>query len=255
MVCPKCQKESPGNSKFCVHCGATLAQVPTPPQTAVSEPTTSTPQPLNPFPTKPILIIGIGLGLALIAVIAGIGIYFLVIKKPQPSVSQPAATPSPTTQYQLTPSPTPTPTIPLTIIQTVGTEMPGIEASLTKITRGTNVITANFTFALTGTPQYSPEEEYGYTWIEGRKIEDGKQYYQDPYDLSSAYLVDDESQMKYEVMKGADGKPLCSIVAAKTIKKGESISLYAQFTAPPSTTKVVTINLPRVQPFVSIPLE
>ena len=283
MNCPKCQAQNLlDGSKFCNSCGADLTSfsqpsIPSTPQAPTSQPT-APPVPSEkawwekwwgililvllagplgmiiiylvlkksnlPQTTKTVLTFLIGLLFFSLSVYWG---WSQVKQKETPlSLSQEKTTVLPTRPpIKKEPTPLPTPT-PAPALKTVGTEFQGVEASLTKIERGVNMVTAYFTFTCSG------EAEYNF----GTPIDDPSfKEYSYVYDLSFAYLVDDVSQMKYEVMKDATGKALASLLKDKALEEGQSFSLYAQFTAPPETTTTVTITLPMVQPFTNISLE
>ena len=74
-------------------------------------------------------------------------------------------------------------------------------------------------------------------------------------DLSTSFVVDEASSMKYEVVKDANGKYLVSeLPTTQYVTKGNKISLYIQVTAPPKGTKV-TINIPQIQPFLGVEMQ
>lgn len=283
MLCPKCQTQSPEGSKFCINCGVNLTTpTPTSPQVPPQPPIPTQQVPQTQSLSKSwwekwwglllLMLLTSPIGMLIIYLILKksslsqnvkiiltiiIGLFFFSLslswglsqakqqKTPKtPSLpSSPSVKREPISEPTLTPTPTPAP-----VIQTVGTEFQGVEASLNKIERGVNIVTAFFTFTLTGTPRFSFT-----TYIVDPSIK--KERFDSYYDLSLAYLIDDASQMKYEVMKDAAGKSLASLLINKSIEKGQSIALYAQFTAPPETTKTVTIILPMVQPFTGVRLE
>lgn len=268
MFCSKCQTQNPEDSQFCINCGASLTSASVTPQD--SQKTIPSQQPVQPpaekTKSKKTLIIVLILIFCGFLVAATGTFYFLVIKikkntKPVPSsifespsvFEVPKETP-PVTQRTIPAEQTP--------IQIVGTEFPGAKAELTSASRGGNIVTVRFTLRVS--TNLSELERFGGfdygTLIYGELVncrESGAAKLCDkgPYSLASAYIVDETNQTKYEVMKGADGKPLASETPAKELLMGQAISLYAQFTAPPETTKTVTINFPKVQPFTGITLE
>jgi len=161
-------------------------------------------------------------------------------------------------------------------IQTVGTEFVGVNAILTKVLKSGGVVTVNFEIKASENSKLLQGEKMG--WCTGDyTIESAGTKICNPcdyppplnrpdcfeevvdtdgaYSLESAFIVDESNQMKYEVLKDASGKYLSSTIQPTVLKAGQSISLYAQFTAPPETCKTITINFPKVQPFAGISLE
>ncbi len=294
MNCPKCQTQNSPESKFCKSCGANLTSPLQPSTVSTSQVPASQPTP-TPSPVSSekawwekwwgilLLVILTGpLGMIIIymilknsnlsqtkktALVFLIGLFFFSVSvyfssilirqrgiflSSEKTTALPASSPvkeestSLPVKEESTPVPTQAP-----ILKTVGTEFQGVEVSLTKIERGINMVTAYFTFTATGDTEYS---SIGTPLIDP-SIDTSGFKSAIIYDLSLAYLIDDASQMKYEVMKDASGKSLATLLEGKYLEKGTSISLYAQFTAPPETTTIVTIILPMVQPFTNISLD
>lgn len=203
-----------------------------------------------------------------------LGVSLARIKQPpkqpkiQPEEFQPYL--PPTQKPELFPTPTstiaPQPPTQLPILQTVGTEFAGVSAELNEVTRSGNAVTVKFTLRASSNykdleKSFESYSSSSYTSIYGELI-NCKTYGinlrlcdKGPYSLETAYLVDEANQIKYEVLKGVDGKPLASKTEAKDLKVGQTMSLFAQFTAPPETTKTVTINFPKIQPFTGVSLE
>ena len=258
MTCPKCQTQNPEGAKFCVSCGIALV-----------EGGASTTSPQTPSPTQPIkksrkkkFLIAVVVFSALVFLVAIVSrACYLRIREYFP---QTAPTPTTTKQFPSFPTtvPTPTPRPPATPIQTVGTEFQGISAILTEVTRKGGVVTVKFTLKASNEVSDLEHGEYIGTKI-GTTCQGGYATCMDiainkgdiPYSLVTGFLVDDANQMKYEVLKDASGNYLASTDILQMLKAGESISLYAQFTAPPTTSKSVTINFPKIQPFTGISLE
>lgn len=71
--------------------------------------------------------------------------------------------------------------------------------------------------------------------------------------IASLYAVDPNGQAKYPVLRTADGRPLCSKVAPE-LKPGEHRTLYAQLLAPPDTSSSLTINFPKADPILHVPI-
>lgn len=201
-----------------------------------------------------------------------LGVSLARIKQPpkqpkiQPEEFQPYL--PPTQKPELFPTPTPTPISlpPVTPLQIVGTEFKGVSALLTSVSRSGAVVTVRFTLKASDNESEMAHGDLGTkigTTYEGPP---GKICYVGcwdfsinsndiPYSVTSAFLVDETNQMKYEVLKDPSGNYLASKDVLQMLKPGQSISLYAQFAAPPETTKTVTINFPKVQPFTGISLE
>jgi hypothetical protein len=61
--------------------------------------------------------------------------------------------------------------------------------------------------------------------------------------LGGATLVDSKAKKRYYVLRDTDGRPLTT-TGFSSIKPGESISVFVQFPAPPTSTAEVTFQLP-----------
>jgi hypothetical protein len=61
--------------------------------------------------------------------------------------------------------------------------------------------------------------------------------------LGGATLVDSKEKKRYYVLRDTEGRPLTTS-DLKTIKSGESIPVFMQFPAPPTSTTEVTFQLP-----------
>lgn len=71
--------------------------------------------------------------------------------------------------------------------------------------------------------------------------------------ISAVYAVDPNGQGKFGVVRGADGKPLCSVIQP-ALQPGERRQLFAQLAAPPTTSSVVTIVFPKAKAIVGVPI-
>lgn len=61
--------------------------------------------------------------------------------------------------------------------------------------------------------------------------------------LGGATLVDSKSKKRYYVLRDTDGRPLTT-TGFTTIKSGDSLAVFMQFPAPPTTTTEVSFELP-----------
>ncbi|MFF1304079.1 hypothetical protein [Streptomyces sp. NPDC058307] len=61
--------------------------------------------------------------------------------------------------------------------------------------------------------------------------------------LGGATLVDAASKKRYYVLRDTDGRPLTT-TGFSSLQPGESLAVFAQFPAPPTTTTDVTFQLP-----------
>lgn len=61
--------------------------------------------------------------------------------------------------------------------------------------------------------------------------------------LGGATLVDSKSKKRYYVLRDTDGRPLTT-TGFTTIKAGDSLAVFMQFPAPPSSTTEVSFELP-----------
>lgn len=182
---------------------------------------------------------------------------------PKQKAKSRVSTPTPSvSRFQApTATPTPLPLLPKTVIQTVGTEFIGVSAILTEVKRSGSVVTVRFTLkAASSKDQLGQGCGTHETRIVGKDNSEGLYCISsidkdDPYSLETAFMVDELNQMKYEVLKDANGNYLGSTGVKEILELNQEISLYAQFTAPPETSKSITINFPKVQPFTGVKLE
>ncbi|OKK06944.1 hypothetical protein AMK26_09225 [Streptomyces sp. CB03234] len=65
--------------------------------------------------------------------------------------------------------------------------------------------------------------------------------------LAGATLVDKVEKKRYYVLRDTEGYPLTT-TGISAVKAGESISIFAQFPAPPATTSQVDFQLPLMPP-------
>ncbi|MCX4764689.1 hypothetical protein OG562_27725 [Streptomyces sp. NBC_01275] len=61
--------------------------------------------------------------------------------------------------------------------------------------------------------------------------------------LGGATLIDSKGKKRYYVLRDTDGRPLTT-TGFSTLKAGESIDVFLQFPAPPTSTTDVTFQLP-----------
>ncbi|MEV0737507.1 hypothetical protein AB0I51_16335 [Streptomyces sp. NPDC050549] len=61
--------------------------------------------------------------------------------------------------------------------------------------------------------------------------------------LGGATLIDSKSKKRYYVLRDTDGRPLTT-TGFTTIKAGDSLDVFMQFPAPPSSTTEVSFELP-----------
>jgi len=253
MTCPKCQVQNSEGAKFCVNCGTNLEGL-------ASVAPSQTPSPIQPVKKSKgkKLLIGIAVFLILAFLIyTGARALYVQIKD---RFLQNVPTPTTTTQFPSFPTaaPTPTPRPPATPIQTVGTEFQGVNAVLTEVTRKGGVVTVKLDLGASNDSSDLDHTGAGtkictvcHPLITSMVVSDKDT----PYSLATGFLVDENNQMKYEVLKDSSGSYLASTNVLQMLRARESISLYAQFTAPPTTSKSVTINFPKIQPFTGISLE
>lgn len=71
--------------------------------------------------------------------------------------------------------------------------------------------------------------------------------------VSGVYAVDPNGQGKFGIVRGSDGKPLCSVIEP-ALQPGERRQIFAQLAAPPSTSSVVTIVFPKARAIVGVPI-
>ncbi|MEU6574454.1 hypothetical protein [Streptomyces sp. NPDC046805] len=70
------------------------------------------------------------------------------------------------------------------------------------------------------------------------------------HSLGGATLVDSKGKKRYYVLRDTDGRPLTT-TGFSTIKAGDSLAVFMQFPAPPTSTTDVTFQLPT---FASAPV-
>ena len=126
--------------------------------------------------------------------------------------------------------------------KTVNTEFPGVQCTLTEITRDESILTAHFVL----TAQQSSR-------ISGACYPDGRC---DPYTLSKAFLL--AGRRRYEVATDSKGNPLASKIECPygqyNIGPKTPIDIYVSFVAPPRKTRIVAVYLPDVDPFRDVPI-
>ncbi len=61
--------------------------------------------------------------------------------------------------------------------------------------------------------------------------------------LGGATLVDSQAKKRYYVLRDTDGRPLTTTDFG-TLDAGQTLPVFMQFPAPPTTTSEVTIQLP-----------
>ncbi|MFA5776434.1 MAG: hypothetical protein WC988_02680 [Patescibacteria group bacterium] len=158
-------------------------------------------------------------------------------------------------------------------LQTAGTQFKGVTAILTDARRNGRIVTVKFKLKASSNAADLQGKLYGNCGSEDPTartaitkicaicagdysagcIGIGKQ--DTPYALDKAYIVDEVDQMKYEVIKDANDKLLASEPVLDTMMVNQEISFFVQFTAPPTETKTITINLPKVQPFIGVEIK
>ncbi|MGW1746310.1 hypothetical protein ACWCRD_11960 [Streptomyces sp. NPDC002092] len=69
--------------------------------------------------------------------------------------------------------------------------------------------------------------------------------------FGGATLVDSQSKKRYYVLRDTEGRPLTT-TGFSSLKAGESMAVFMQFPAPPTSTTQVTFQLPS---FASAPIE
>jgi hypothetical protein len=69
--------------------------------------------------------------------------------------------------------------------------------------------------------------------------------------LGGATLVDATSKKRYYVLRDTDGRPLTT-TGFSSLQPGESLAVFVQFPAPPTSTTDVTFQLPT---FASAPIQ
>lgn len=210
---------------------------------------------LEAVKNNPLVFVLLGLVVFLLIIILVGGWWFLLRSKPS---GKPADTVQ-KKQEQITSTAQVEPA-PQTILQTVGTEFKGVTANLTSIQRSGNVVTVRFFLKAAddkseldsdcvtrATRIVAKDNSEGFKCLNGI----GKD---DPYSLETASLIDEANQIKYEVLRDATGACLCTTGLKQLLNSGQTVSLYAQFNAPPGGVSSITINFPKIQPFTGIQL-
>lgn len=90
----------------------------------------------------------------------------------------------------------------------------------------------------------------------GEYIEFGNAFAQEDADagtVAGVYLIDAFRQKKYFILRGSDGKALCSSGITR-IGPGESLELWANFPAPPQDSSLVTVHVPMIPPIGEVPI-
>ena len=187
------------------------------------------------------VVVGLLLIIALLlAVIAG-GVFFLLRTQRDTDVALQPPPASPTSEPQAPATPTEntetrTPASPRgesEPIARVRSNFGGVEVQLDAIDLRPNTLLMTFS-AVNCAP--CPE-----TWV-----------YYDGHLIDDAYVVDDTSQTRYDVIRGSDNRALVN-GASGLLDSAGRLTFSVNFTPPPPGS-VVNVFLPDTEPFVGIPL-
>ncbi len=72
--------------------------------------------------------------------------------------------------------------------------------------------------------------------------------------ISATYLIDPSNQKKYEVMRDGSNNPICTRVSSG-VGYGQTVTMSAQFAAPPPTAKTMNVYFPQAGSFSDVPIQ
>ena len=74
------------------------------------------------------------------------------------------------------------------------------------------------------------------------------------WNIAKVDLLDQKNKKKYLVMTDSETKPLCSggTLHNNTVKPGSQMGVWAKFQAPPVDVKIVTVEIPTVEPIEDV---
>jgi hypothetical protein len=169
---------------------------------------------------------------------------------PEQAAQNPAET-APATPEQTTAPVSTTPAPDLTpngrVFQSQGTAAgEQFTVTLTELRRSGSTLVASFSF--TNEKQNYRSMDIGYDLAKDSKSAT------DENTISATYLIDPANQKKYEVMRDGSNNPICTRVSSK-IGFGQTVSMSAQFSAPPPTTKTMHVYFPQAGSFNDVPIQ
>jgi hypothetical protein len=168
---------------------------------------------------------------------------------PNEAPKDPAATTSATSEQPVAtaqPTPAPQPNPNAKIYQSQGiANGDTFTVTLKELKRTGNTIVANFSF--------TNNETRGAITL-GKELAKNNKSAADENTISATYLIDPTNQKKYEVMRDASNNPICTRVDGY-VRNGQTVDMYAQFTAPPASTKTMNVYFPQAGPFTDVPIQ
>jgi hypothetical protein len=157
-----------------------------------------------------------------------------------PATPEQTAAPTPTT-----PAPALTPNG--RVFQSQGTASgEQFTVTLTELRRSGSTLVASFSFT-------NEKENYRNMSIGYDLAKDSKSA-TDENTISATYLIDPANQKKYEVMRDGNNNPICTRVSSK-IGFGQTVTMSAQFSAPPPSTKTMNVYFPQAGSFIDVPIQ
>jgi hypothetical protein len=115
--------------------------------------------------------------------------------------------------------------------------------SLKELRRSGNVIIASFSFTNNGGGNMDIDKSLAKNGTSPNDVNT----------ISATYLVDPSNQKKYEVMRDGNNNPTCTRI--ELIRYDQTVDMYAQFAAPPLSTKTMNVYFPQAGPFINVPIQ
>jgi hypothetical protein len=134
------------------------------------------------------------------------------------------------------------------IFSAKGTAGSGVQftVTLTELRRSGSTLVASFSFI--------SEKENIYDMSLGYEMAKDSKSPADENTISGTYLIDPANQKKYEVMRDGNNNPICTRVSGR-ISSGQTVTMSAQFSAPPPSTKTMNVYFPQAGSFIDVPIQ
>ncbi|MGH8494860.1 MAG: hypothetical protein ACREVN_01870 [Gammaproteobacteria bacterium] len=131
-----------------------------------------------------------------------------------------------------------------TVIASTDGEQPGMRVEVTELKRsGGGVVTLKFALINDSSEEFS----FGYD------MGDGSLGATDISSIGGVHLIDNEGKKKYQVIRDADNKCVCSR-GLDDLEPGSRLWLWARFPAPPADVQSLSVMIPHFIPMDGVPL-
>lgn len=129
------------------------------------------------------------------------------------------------------------------VLSSTDGELPGVRVEVTELKRSASVVTLKFTLI----NESSEEFDFSYD------LADPSMSAADYNSIGGVHLIDSEGRKKYEVIRDANRKCVCS-GGLKALQPQSRITLWARFPAPPPEVGSVSVMIPHFIPMDNVPL-